>query len=99
MTRAAFIKLGLDPDKDLEIALVHNEGMREKLDALREGRADFLVYHYNNPMGLETNVARGEVETVLDLSALFPNYVVRSMPRPGACCATGREPSRPSSKA
>lgn len=83
MTRAAFVNLGLDPDKDLEIVLIHNEGMSEKLDALREGRADFLVYHYNNPMGLEVNLAEGEVETVLDLSTLFPNYVVRSMTTTG----------------
>jgi ABC-type nitrate/sulfonate/bicarbonate transport system substrate-binding protein len=83
MTRAAFVKLGLDPDKDLEIVLIHNEGMSEKLDALREGRADFLVYHYNNPMGLEANLAEGEVETVLDLSFLFPNYVIRSMTTTG----------------
>lgn len=83
MTRAAFTHLGLDPDKDLEIVLIHNEGMDEKVEALREGRADFLVYHYNNPMGLEVNLAEGEVETVLDLSVLFPNYVVRSMTTTG----------------
>jgi len=83
MTRAAFSNIGLDPDKDLEIVLIHNEGMAEKMDALREDRADFLVYHYNNPMGLETNLAEGEVETVLDLSVLFPDYVVRSMTTTG----------------
>jgi ABC-type nitrate/sulfonate/bicarbonate transport system substrate-binding protein len=83
MTRAAFSSIGLDPDKELGIALIHNEGMAEKMDALREGRADFLVYHYNNPMGLEVNLAEGEVETVLDLSALFPDYVVRSMTTTG----------------
>ncbi|MGH7769195.1 MAG: ABC transporter substrate-binding protein [Candidatus Binatia bacterium] len=83
MTRAAFSSLGFDPDKDLEIVLIHNEGMGEKLDALREGRADFLVYHYNNPMGLEANLAEGEVATVLDLSTLFPDYVVRSMTTTG----------------
>ncbi|MGH7830835.1 MAG: ABC transporter substrate-binding protein [Candidatus Binatia bacterium] len=83
MVREAFVKLGLDPDRDLEIVLIHNEGMREKVDALREGRADFLVYHFNNPMGLEGNLADGEVETVLDLSTLFPRYVIRSMTTTG----------------
>jgi len=83
MIRGAFVKLGFDPDRDVEIVLIHNEGMREKVAALREGRADFLVYHFNNPMGLEVNLASGEVETVLDLSTLFPRYVIRSMTTTG----------------
>ena len=79
-------RLGMDPDRDMEVVLFENEGVREKVAAIKEGRADFLIYHHNGPQGrvVKELIRRGELEEVMDLSKLVPQYVVRSM------AATGR---------
>jgi ABC-type nitrate/sulfonate/bicarbonate transport system substrate-binding protein len=83
--RLAFKKLGFDPDCDLEIVLIDNEGIREKVAAIREGQSDFLFYHHNGPQGrvVRELIGQGELEEVIDLSTLFPFYVVRSMATTG----------------
>jgi ABC-type nitrate/sulfonate/bicarbonate transport system substrate-binding protein len=83
--RLVFEKLGMDPDKDMEVVLVDNEGVREKVASLKEGRGDFLFYHHNGPQGrvVRELVRRGELVDVIDLSTLFPYYVVRSMATTG----------------
>jgi ABC-type nitrate/sulfonate/bicarbonate transport system substrate-binding protein len=79
--RLVFQKLGFDPDRDMDVVLIENEGVREKVTALKEGQSDFLFYHHNGPQGrvVRELIRRGELEEVIDLSTLFPFYVVRSM--------------------
>ncbi len=83
--RLVFEKLGMDPDKDMAVVLVDNEGVREKVDAMKDGRADFLFYHHNGPQGrvVRELIKRGELVEIIDLSTLFPFYVVRSMATTG----------------
>jgi ABC-type nitrate/sulfonate/bicarbonate transport system substrate-binding protein len=83
--RLVFEKLGLDPDKDMEVVLVDNEGVREKVASLKEGSSDFLFYHHNGPQGrvVRDLVTKGELVDVIDLSTMFPYYVVRSMATTG----------------
>jgi ABC-type nitrate/sulfonate/bicarbonate transport system substrate-binding protein len=83
--RLAFQKLGLDPDNDMEVVLIDNEGIREKVAAIKDGQSDFLFYHHNGPQGrvVRELIGRGELEEVIDLSTLFPYYVVRSMATTG----------------
>ncbi len=84
--RATFKKLGFDPDDDMEVVIIPDEGMQEKYQALKDGQADYLVYHFNGPQGAQVKdlIAQGELEQVLDLSTLFPHYVIRSMATTGA---------------
>jgi ABC-type nitrate/sulfonate/bicarbonate transport system substrate-binding protein len=83
--RLAFQKLGLDPDRDMEVVLIDNEGVREKVAAIKDGKSDFLFYHHNGPQGrvVRELIGRGELVEVIDLSTLFPFYVVRSMATTG----------------
>jgi ABC-type nitrate/sulfonate/bicarbonate transport system substrate-binding protein len=83
--RLVFQKLGLDPDRDMEVVLIDNEGVREKVAAIKDGRSDFLFYHHNGPQGrvVRELIGRGELEEVVDLSTLFPFYVVRSIATTG----------------
>ncbi|HWP57396.1 MAG TPA: ABC transporter substrate-binding protein [Candidatus Acidoferrales bacterium] len=83
--RLVYEKLGFDPDGDMEVVLIDNEGVREKVDAIRAGAADFLFYHHNGPQGrfVRDLIRKGELVEVLDLSTLFPDYVVRSMATSG----------------
>jgi len=83
--RLVFEKLGMDPDKDMEVVLVDNEGVREKVASLKEGSSDFLFYHHNGPQGrvVRDLVKKGELVDVIDLSTMFPYYVVRSMATTG----------------
>jgi ABC-type nitrate/sulfonate/bicarbonate transport system substrate-binding protein len=83
--RLVFEKLSLDPDKDMEVVLVDNEGVREKVASLKEGGSDFLFYHHNGPQGrvVRELVKKGELVDVIDLSTMFPYYVVRSMATTG----------------
>ena len=85
MIRATFNKLGFDPDEDVEIVEIHNEGMPEKFQAIKDGRADFLVYHFDGPQGEQAQrlIDQGELEQVVDLSTVFPHYVVRSIAASG----------------
>jgi ABC-type nitrate/sulfonate/bicarbonate transport system substrate-binding protein len=83
--RLVFQKLGFDPDRDMEVVLIDNEGIREKVAAIQEGRSDFLFYHHNGPQGrvVRELIRQGGLEEVIDLSTLFPFYVVRSMATTG----------------
>lgn len=83
--RLVFEKLGFDPDHDMDVVLIENEGIREKVAAIKEGRSDFLFYHHNGPQGriVRELIRAGELEEVIDLSTLFPFYVVRSMATTG----------------
>jgi ABC-type nitrate/sulfonate/bicarbonate transport system substrate-binding protein len=83
--RLVFQKLGLDPDQDMDVVLIDNEGVREKVAAIKDGRSDFLFYHHNGPQGrvVRSLMEKGELEEVIDLSTLFPFYVVRSMATTG----------------
>jgi ABC-type nitrate/sulfonate/bicarbonate transport system substrate-binding protein len=83
--RLVFQKLGFDPDQDMEVVLIDNEGIREKVATLKEGKGDFLFYHHNGPQGrvVQELIRKGELEEVIDLSTLFPFYVVRSMATTG----------------
>jgi ABC-type nitrate/sulfonate/bicarbonate transport system substrate-binding protein len=83
--RLVFEKLGFDPDKDMDVVLVDNEGVREKVASMKEGKSDFLFYHHNGPQGrvVRDLVKRGELVDVIDLSTMFPYYVVRSMATTG----------------
>src|SRR5262245_39911094 len=83
--RLVFQKLGFDPDRDMDVVLIDNEGIREKVAAIKDGRSDFLFYHHNGPKGrvVRELIQRGELEEVIDLSTLFPFYVVRSMATTG----------------
>jgi ABC-type nitrate/sulfonate/bicarbonate transport system substrate-binding protein len=83
--RLVFEKLGFDPDHDMDVVLIDNEGIREKVAAIKEGKSDFLFYHHNGPQGriVRELIQRGELEEVIDLSTLFPFYVVRSMATTG----------------
>jgi ABC-type nitrate/sulfonate/bicarbonate transport system substrate-binding protein len=83
--RLVFQKLGFDPDQDMDVVLIDNEGIREKVAAIKDGRSDFLFYHHNGPQGriVRELIQRGELEEVVDLSSLFPFYVVRSMATTG----------------
>ncbi|MBM2812377.1 MAG: transporter substrate-binding protein, partial [Chloroflexi bacterium] len=85
MVRATFKKLGFDPDEDIEVVLIPDEGVQEKYQAIKTGRADYLVYHFNGPQGDQVGklIAQGELEQVVDLSTLFPHYVVRSIASSG----------------
>ena len=79
--RLVFQKLGFDPDRDMDVVLIENEGISEKVAAIKESKSDFLFYHHNGPQGrvVRELIRRGELEEVVDLSTLFPFYVVRSM--------------------
>jgi len=83
--RFIFEKLGMDPDRDMEVVLIDNEGMREKVAAIKEGRGDFLFYHQGGPQGriVKELIRQGELVEVVDLSKLVPEYVVRSMAASG----------------
>jgi ABC-type nitrate/sulfonate/bicarbonate transport system substrate-binding protein len=83
--RLVFQKLGFDPDRDMDIVLIDNEGIREKVAAINAGESDFLFYHHNGPQGrvVRELIRRGELEEVVDLSTLFPFYVVRSIATTG----------------
>jgi ABC-type nitrate/sulfonate/bicarbonate transport system substrate-binding protein len=83
--RLVFQKLGFDPDHDMDVVLIDNEGIREKVAAIKDGRSDFLFYHHNGPQGriVRELIHTGELEEVVDLSTLFPFYVVRSMATSG----------------
>lgn len=83
--RLVFQKLGLNPDRDMEVVLIDNEGVREKVAAIKDGKSDFLFYHHNGPQGrvVRELVRRGELAEVINLSTLFPFYVVRSMATTG----------------
>jgi len=83
--RLVYQKLGFDPDRDMDVVLIDNEGIREKVAAIKEGKSDFLFYHHNGPQGrvVRELIRRGELEVVIDLSTLFPFYVVRSMATTG----------------
>jgi ABC-type nitrate/sulfonate/bicarbonate transport system substrate-binding protein len=83
--RLVFQKLGFDPDHDMDVVLIDNEGIREKVAAIKDGRSDFLFYHHNGPQGriVRELIHTGELEEVVDLSTLFPFYVVRSMATTG----------------
>jgi ABC-type nitrate/sulfonate/bicarbonate transport system substrate-binding protein len=85
MVRATFKKLGFDPDEDVEVLEIPDEGVQEKFQAIKEGRADFLVYHFNGPQGAQVRALQeqGELEQVVDLSTVFPHYVIRSMAASG----------------
>ena len=52
---------------------------------LADGKSDFLFYHHNGPQGrvVRELIRDGELEEVIDLSTLFPFYVVRSMATTG----------------
>jgi ABC-type nitrate/sulfonate/bicarbonate transport system substrate-binding protein len=79
--RLVFQKLGFDPDRDMDVVLIENEGISEKVAAIKDSKSDFLFYHHNGPQGrvVRELIRRGELEEVVDLSTLFPFYVVRSM--------------------
>ncbi|MBM2812211.1 MAG: transporter substrate-binding protein, partial [Chloroflexi bacterium] len=66
MVRATFKKLDFDPDEDIEVVLIPDEGVQEKYQAIRTGRADYLVYHFNGPQGDQVGklIAQGELEQV-----------------------------------
>jgi ABC-type nitrate/sulfonate/bicarbonate transport system substrate-binding protein len=83
--RLVFEKLGFDPDHDMDVVLIDNEGIREKVAAIKDSRSDFLFYHHNGPQGriVRELIHAGELEEVVDLSTLFPFYVVRSMATTG----------------
>jgi ABC-type nitrate/sulfonate/bicarbonate transport system substrate-binding protein len=83
--RLVFQKLGFDPDHDMDVVLIDNEGIREKVAAIKAGKSDFLFYHHNGPQGrvVRDLIQKGELEEVIDLSTLFPFYVVRSMATTG----------------
>jgi ABC-type nitrate/sulfonate/bicarbonate transport system substrate-binding protein len=83
--RLVFQKLGFDPDHDMDVVLIDNEGIREKVAAIKDGKSDFLFYHHNGPQGrvVRELIRTGELEEVIDLSTLFPFYVVRSMATTG----------------
>lgn len=85
ITRTLYNKLGIDPDRDLDVVVIENEGMPEKIAALKEGQADFVVYHHNGPQGrvVKELIRREELVEVIDLSQLFPHYVIRSMATTG----------------
>jgi ABC-type nitrate/sulfonate/bicarbonate transport system substrate-binding protein len=85
IVRATFKKLGFDPDDDMEILVIPDEGMQEKFQALKDGKADYLVYHFNGPQGAQVKqfIEQGELEQVVDLRTLFPQYVIRSMATTG----------------
>ena len=85
MMRLAYSKLGMNPDSDMEVVLIDNEGVREKFAAIKEGRGDFLVYHHNGPQGkvVKEFIRRGELVEVMDLSKLIQSYVVRSIATTG----------------
>jgi len=84
--RLFFQKLGFDPDRDMQVILIDNEGVREKVEAIQEGRGDFLFYHHNGPQGrvVRELIQHGQLEEVIDLSTLFPYYVVRSIATTGS---------------
>jgi ABC-type nitrate/sulfonate/bicarbonate transport system substrate-binding protein len=83
--RLVFQKLGFDPDRDMHVVLIDNEGVREKVDAIQKGKGDFLFYHHNGPQGrvVRELIQQGQLEEVIDLSTLFPYYVVRSIATTG----------------
>ena len=83
--RLVFQKLDLDPDRDMDVVVIDNEGVREKIAAIKDGKSDFLFYHHNGPQGrvVRELIRDGALEEVVDLSTLFPFYVVRSMATTG----------------
>jgi ABC-type nitrate/sulfonate/bicarbonate transport system substrate-binding protein len=77
-------KLGIDPDRELEMLLIPERGTYEKLEALKEGRADFGIYHHDAEGPIVRNlIDSGELVEVIDLTKLFPFYVTRAMATSG----------------
>jgi len=82
--RATCQKLGIDPDRELEMLLIPERGTYEKLEALKDGRADFGVYHHDAEGPIVRNlIDSGELVEVIDLTKLFPFYVTRAMATSG----------------
>jgi ABC-type nitrate/sulfonate/bicarbonate transport system substrate-binding protein len=82
--RATCDKLGIDPDRELELILIPERGTYEKLEALKTGAADFGIYHHDAEGRIVRDlIERGELVEVLDLTKLFPFYVTRAMATSG----------------
>jgi ABC-type nitrate/sulfonate/bicarbonate transport system substrate-binding protein len=82
--RATCQKLGIDPDKEIELILIPERGTYEKLEALAAGRADFGIYHHDAEGRIVRDlIDRGELVEVIDLTTLFPYYVTRAMAASG----------------
>ena len=64
--RLVFQKLGFDPDRDMDVVLIENEGISEKVAAIKDGKSDFLFYHHNGPQGrvVRELIRDGELEEV-----------------------------------
>jgi ABC-type nitrate/sulfonate/bicarbonate transport system substrate-binding protein len=77
-------KLGIDPDKEIELLLIPQRGTYEKLEALAAGRADFGIYHHDAEGPIVRNlIDKGELVEVIDLTTLFPYYITRCMAASG----------------
>jgi ABC-type nitrate/sulfonate/bicarbonate transport system substrate-binding protein len=82
--RATCLKLGIDPDKEIELLLLPQRGTYEKLEALAAGEADFGIYHHDAEGRIVRDlIDKGELVEVIDLTKLFPNYVTRAMAASG----------------
>jgi ABC-type nitrate/sulfonate/bicarbonate transport system substrate-binding protein len=82
--RATCQKLGIDPDKEIELILIPERGTYEKLEALTAGRADFGIYHHDAEGPIVRDlIDKGELVEVIDLTQLFPFYVTRAMATSG----------------
>ncbi len=82
--RATCQKLGIDPDKEIELLLLPQRGTYEKLEALAAGEADFGIYHHDAEGRIVRDlIDKGELVEVIDLTKLFPNYVTRAMAASG----------------
>jgi len=84
VVRATCGKLGIDPDREIELILIPERGTYEKLEALKPGMADFGIYHHDAEGRIVRDlIERGELVEVLDLTRLFPFYVTRAMAASG----------------
>ena len=84
VVRATCGKLGIDPDREIELILIPERGTYEKLEALKTGMADFGIYHHDAEGRIVRDlIERGELVEVLDLTRLFPFYVTRAMAASG----------------
>ena len=77
-------KLGIDPDREIELILIPERGTYEKLEALKTGRADFGIYHHDAEGHIVRDlIDNGELVEVINLTQLFPFYVTRAMATSG----------------